>query len=233
MLKKIFSWCYQPSGRRASACAHTVRRWRKQRIFILLYTHSPIADRGPASCVYRCATDRRSKVDRRDRPAPVYRRRRKRLTVGHGMTGGADHRLYGISTTGTTCSTGSCRLLVEVFCLEYIISRPLNNQQRGVYAHNNFHNVLTLRLSIIVMDKVVTCVAPVNIATIKYCKFPPRLYSFAYTFETTFIIFLILFPGGKRDEQLILPLNDSVSLTLDCDQVSFYCSNVHLYPFII
>lgn len=27
------------------------------------------------------------------------------------------------------------------------------------------------------------------------------------------------FSGGKRDEHLILPLNDSVSLTLDCDQV--------------
>lgn len=26
--------------------------------------------------------------------------------------------------------------------------------------------------------------------------------------------------GGKRDEHLILPLNDSVSLTLDCDQVN-------------
>ncbi|VVC45332.1 GHMP kinase N-terminal domain,Diphosphomevalonate decarboxylase,Ribosomal protein [Cinara cedri] len=55
------------------------------------------------------------------------------------------------------------------------------------------------------MDKVVTCLAPVNIAAIKY--------------------------WGKRDERLILPLNDSVSLTLDCDQMHSQTS-VIAGPFI-
>ncbi|XP_050526715.1 diphosphomevalonate decarboxylase [Daktulosphaira vitifoliae] len=43
------------------------------------------------------------------------------------------------------------------------------------------------------MDHVVTCIAPVNIAVIKY--------------------------WGKKNEELVLPLNDSLSLTLDCEQM--------------
>ncbi|XP_044573463.1 diphosphomevalonate decarboxylase isoform X4 [Drosophila ananassae] len=43
----------------------------------------------------------------------------------------------------------------------------------------------------------VTCVAPVNIALIKY---------------STHIL------GGKRNEDLILPINDSVSMTLRTDE---------------
>lgn len=69
------------------------------------------------------------------------------------------------------------------------------------------------------MDKIVTVIAPVNIAVIKYCKSMPK------KFQTT------LFPkcfvsGGKRDENLILPLNDSVSCTLDMEHVSILIYNM-------
>lgn len=59
--------------------------------------------------------------------------------------------------------------------------------------------------------KLVTCVAPVNIAVIKYCK---------YVCSNIQVYTYISFQGGKRDEQLILPLNDSLSGTLSTDFVS-------------
>ncbi len=36
------------------------------------------------------------------------------------------------------------------------------------------------------------------------------------------IDYLIFVPGGKRDEELILPINDSLSVTLSSEQVKSY-----------
>lgn len=59
-----------------------------------------------------------------------------------------------------------------------------------------------------------TCIAPVNIAVIKYCKI--ALYSINISFWVT----KLFIPGGKRDKHLILPYNDSISGTLSMEQVS-------------
>lgn len=71
--------------------------------------------------------------------------------------------------------------------------------------------------------KIVTCIAPVNIAVIKYCKY---LY-----FLMIHISYKKNIPGGKRDEELILPINDSISSTLDINQVKI--SNVHVITAIL
>lgn len=61
--------------------------------------------------------------------------------------------------------------------------------------------------------KVVTYIAPVNIAVIKYCEYEcPKLKR-----RKLFKSFIL---GGKRNEELILPLNDSISGSLSTDFVS-------------
>jgi hypothetical protein len=62
--------------------------------------------------------------------------------------------------------------------------------------------------------RIVTCTAPVNIAVIKYCKLP--INYFFINSKCSQLNFL----GGKRDEKLILPINDSISLTLSSKQVT-------------
>lgn len=64
--------------------------------------------------------------------------------------------------------------------------------------------------------KIITCVAPVNIAVIKYC-----MSSINIVYRCTTYTYLC-FSGGKRDENLILPLNDSISATLSLDYVSMH-----------
>lgn len=61
----------------------------------------------------------------------------------------------------------------------------------------------------------VTCIAPVNIAVIKYCmkihipqKKVPKINKF-------------FIAGGKRNESLILPINDSLSVTLSTADVRY------------
>lgn len=75
-------------------------------------------------------------------------------------------------------------------------------------------------------NNIVTCIAPVNIAVIKYCK---------YIYLTIFFLFLVilifLFLGGKRDDDLILPVNDSISLSLDTKQVN--CNFIYCFFFIL
>lgn len=62
----------------------------------------------------------------------------------------------------------------------------------------------------------VTCIAPVNIAVIKYCKITFQYNSFLPHHSNT----LLFISGGKKDEKLIIPLNDSISATLSTDHVS-------------
>lgn len=68
------------------------------------------------------------------------------------------------------------------------------------------------------MQQSVTCIAPVNIAVIKYCKFVPLIVTLTLW---NFLIFdkNLEFLGGKRNEELILPINDSLSVTLSIDDV--------------
>lgn len=103
----------------------------------------------------------------------------------------------------------------------------------------------------------VTCQAPVNIAVIKYCKCAPsgwqrndafyfyrvkvrgaNTHACVLSLETVtvrtptpfqFQFALLVSPGGKRDEKLILPYNDSISGTLDMDQVSTVRFSVQTY----
>lgn len=64
----------------------------------------------------------------------------------------------------------------------------------------------------------VTCQAPVNIAVIKYCK---NKDSMLKTLFVRVILNLTFFTGGKRDEELILPMNSSLSVTLGIDEVTY------------
>ncbi|KAL1518145.1 hypothetical protein ABEB36_001815 [Hypothenemus hampei] len=59
--------------------------------------------------------------------------------------------------------------------------------------------------------KIVTCVAPINMAVIKYCKCPWLIFYILTRCEIFFHCFL----GGKRDDDLILPINDSLSASLN------------------
>jgi len=56
----------------------------------------------------------------------------------------------------------------------------------------------------------------------KILRVPTRYYLLRRLFTSIFICYFSILLGGKRDEHLILPLNDSVSLTLDYDQGSFH-----------
>lgn len=70
------------------------------------------------------------------------------------------------------------------------------------------------------MQQSVTCIAPVNIAVIKYCKLINFLSKFDLAKLSKIYPFnLILILGGKRNEELILPINDSLSVTLSTDDV--------------
>lgn len=66
--------------------------------------------------------------------------------------------------------------------------------------------------------QMVTCQAPVNIAVIKYCK---NKDSMLKTLFVRVILNLTFFTGGKRDEELILPMNSSLSVTLGIDEVTY------------
>ena len=61
-------------------------------------------------------------------------------------------------------------------------------------------------------SKLATCTAPVNIAVIKYCKLAINIF---HEIE----IKILTSSGGKRDENLILPINSSLSVTLNQDEV--------------
>ena len=70
----------------------------------------------------------------------------------------------------------------------------------------------------------VTCSAPVNIAVIKYCESviddTPLYVKWAGLEEKLYTFWCFFcFLGGKRDEELVLPVNSSLSVTLSQDQV--------------
>lgn len=67
--------------------------------------------------------------------------------------------------------------------------------------------------------QMVTCQAPVNIAVIKYCKKRESMLKTLFV-HVIFNVFFF-FTGGKRDEELILPLNSSLSVTLGIDEVTY------------
>ena len=58
-----------------------------------------------------------------------------------------------------------------------------------------------------------TCTAPTNIAVIKYCQATPQQTN------NPLFTYLPLITGGKSDEDLILPLNASLSVSLHQDDV--------------
>ena len=66
----------------------------------------------------------------------------------------------------------------------------------------------------------VTCQGPVNIAVIKYCMWEREndIFKSSCDQELQLRTFIFL-QGGKRDEQRILPLNSSLSVTLDKKEV--------------
>lgn len=79
----------------------------------------------------------------------------------------------------------------------------------------------------------VTCQAPVNIAIIKYCKWDIINLQIAFRCWKNSILIScktktiktemwkkFYVAGGKRNEQLILPLNSSLSVTLDKKEVT-------------
>ena len=69
--------------------------------------------------------------------------------------------------------------------------------------------------------QMVTCQAPVNIAVIKYCKNKDSMLKTLFFRAILNIFKPYFFSGGKRDEELILPLNSSLSVTLGIDEVTY------------
>lgn len=77
------------------------------------------------------------------------------------------------------------------------------------------------------MQNSVTVIAPVNIAVIKYCKYLQiKLRS------AKFINYWIYGLGGKRNESLILPINDSLSVTLSTADVSIKLIDILFFSLI-
>ena len=66
------------------------------------------------------------------------------------------------------------------------------------------------------------CSTSINLAIIKYCKF--SFLPFLYFYN-------LLFKGGKSDGDNILPLNDSISITLQSDEITTKCE-VSLKPLL-
>lgn len=68
--------------------------------------------------------------------------------------------------------------------------------------------------------QMVTCQGPVNIAVIKYCMWEMENGIFETSCDQELQLrTFIFFAGGKRNEQRILPLNSSLSVTLDKKEV--------------
>ncbi len=63
--------------------------------------------------------------------------------------------------------------------------------------------------------RVTTSTAPVNIAVVKYCELNLKHRSIQFFCDVGNCVSA----GGKRDDHLILPINDSLSLTLNSDEV--------------